>query len=163
LREAKHHPAREKEGIIPVLAEQNGIMKKLEKVKPSVTISKELQPIAREAMKFKDADDFARNAKNVGVYNGKAVWIGMADVLDGKVMDAYTYEEAEEAGFYHQNYMSTKLLAGEKKGKYATFFISRGKVEGSWRDKLSKEAVENITKELKIPENLKAFYNLVKS
>ena len=150
-----------KEGITPASAEQTGTMKKPEDTK-SATIPNELEPIALEAMKFKDAEDFAKNAKNVGVFDGRAVWIGMADVLDGKVIDAYTYEQAKEGDFHHNNYMSPKLLAGEKRGKYATFFISRGKVEGNWRDKLSKDAVDNIAKELKIPKDLREFYNQVK-
>ena len=90
--------------------------------------------------------------KNPAKWNGKSFWIGIVDILDGKIIKTWTYQKAESCDFHHSFYMDYKYLEKIKNEEYKVFWIiTTGKeIEIESWDDLSYELKLKIRKQIVI-------------
>lgn len=95
--------------------------------------------------------------KDRGVLNGKRFWSGVVSLLDGWIEEVRSYEEAERAGFMHPLYFSKASNERMDRGESAFFWIEDGEVKGFWRQRIPKDIMYNIEKQIEIlPEEISA-------
>lgn len=78
--------------------------------------------------------------KNKGIWRGKRFWIGLVSLLDGRIEEVHTYEEAEAWDFHHSMYFSQQ--SKDKLDNYEAdlFFIDYdGEINLLWHNEITKE------------------------
>jgi hypothetical protein len=93
------------------------------------------------------------NINNRGIYNNKRFWIGCVSLLDGRIEEVYTYEQAKVVDFHHTRYFS--VTACEKFNNYesAIFWINDfSEIEGKWRCFVPSNILDDIRNQIEIKE-----------
>lgn len=87
------------------------------------------------------------NKTNPVSFKGKEFWSGSVSLLDGKIEEVHTYEEAERAGFHHSLYFSDEQVEKLDSDDNAFFFVNNGKIE-TWRDDIPQWVIGRIYEQL---------------
>lgn len=86
---------------------------------------------------------------NKASYKGKRFWSGCVNLLDGKIEEVHTYEEAKAYDFHHSLYFTEKCIEGMSNGDMSFFCIGiNGEIQGDWRMSISKEILAIIEEQL---------------
>lgn len=88
--------------------------------------------------------------KNQGRCNGRRFWSGSVSLLDGRIEEIHTYEEARAADFHHALYFSPAQVEKMSAGETAFFWINAGKIEVAWRDIPSVDILPQIARQVVI-------------
>lgn len=76
-------------------------------------------------------------------------WSGSVNLLDGKIEEVHSYQEAQVADFHHSLYFSHPQIYKMSKGECAFFWINNnGAIEGLWRDEINDEIIKKIAEQL---------------
>lgn len=78
--------------------------------------------------------DIRYSSEDTAEYEGRQIWSGSANAIDGVIEETHTFEEAEFADFHHSLYFSDEQIEKINDGDSVFFFISNGEVETLWRD-----------------------------
>jgi hypothetical protein len=79
-----------------------------------------------------DDGDMPRPPKE-GLWNGRPAYIGVADVLDGHITFARSYETAKQHGWHHSMFLRPQDVDGLENNKLVLWFIDeRGRITLDW-------------------------------
>ena len=83
-------------------------------------------------------------------------WSGSVNLLDGKIEEVHSYQEAQVADFHHSLYFSQPQIEKMSNGECAFFWINNnGAIEGLWRDEINDEIIKIIAEQLIFHEKTK--------
>jgi hypothetical protein len=84
------------------------------KVKPSMVTA-----WLRRECKFAEPQ-----SRNVATFFGEPFWCGAVDIESGEILEAHTFEKAEEVDFHHSFYFSEESQQGMRNGSVGFFYMS---------------------------------------
>ena len=93
------------------------------------------------------------NDKNHGVLKstGKKFWIGTVSVLDGRIEEVHTYEEAEKYDFHHSFYFSSSAREKIDEEESMVFWVDKYSINGEWtHGKISQNIINSINQQILI-------------
>lgn len=86
--------------------------------------------------------------KNEAAYNGRPIWCGSVNLLDGEIEEVHSYEEAQAMDFHHSLYFSEAQVEKMAGGECAFFWIDSGQVEVNWRERCDPAVAQRLTAQL---------------
>ena len=90
----------------------------------------------------------------IAIFEDKEFWSGCVSLLDGKIEEVHTYEEAEKCDFHHSLYFSAQALDRMEIGESAFFFVENGKVNPGCRNEIPDWVTAKIVKQIFIKSDL---------
>lgn len=88
------------------------------------------------------------NSKNCATYKEKKFWSGCVNLLDGRIEEVHSYEEALFCDFHHSLYFSDSAIDGMENGKMAFFWVDDGIIHGTWREILSPILIAQLREQI---------------
>lgn len=86
-------------------------------------------------------------------FENRRFWSGSVNLLDGKIEEVHSYQEAQAADFHHSLYFSEPQIEKMSNGECAFFWIeSTGVIQGVWRDKINEEIIKKIAEQITFHE-----------
>lgn len=86
--------------------------------------------------------------KNGGSINGRRFWSGSVSLLDGKIEETHTYEEAEDRDFHHSMYFTPQAQERMSADESAFFTVDEnGKISG-WSTEIPPKIIAEIQRQL---------------
>jgi len=90
----------------------------------------------------------------IAIFEDKEFWSGCVSLLDGKIEEVHTYEEAEKCDFHHSLYFSAQALDRMEIGESAFFFVENGEVNSGCRTEIPDWVTAKIVKQIFIKSDL---------
>ena len=86
-------------------------------------------------------------------FENKPFWSGSVNLLDGRIEEVHSYQEAQAADFHHSLYFSQPQIEKMSTSECAFFWINNSDViEGLWRDEINDEIIKKIAEQLTFHE-----------
>lgn len=121
---------------------------------------KEVEQVVREEIQFliknnevDEANISSYEDKNYGVLKstGKRFWIGTVSVLDGKIEEVHTYEEAKKHDFHHSFYFSSCACEKIDNEESMVFWVDKHGINGEWtHGKIPQDIINVINQQILI-------------
>ena len=87
------------------------------------------------------------------LFNGVPFWSGSVNLLDGKIEEVHSYQEAQAADFHHSLYFSQAQIEKMAEEDCAFFWISEdGAIEGEWRETLGDSLILRLSEQITFQE-----------
>lgn len=89
--------------------------------------------------------------RRMGLYQGRIFWSGSVSLVDGRIEETHTVQEAQAADFHHTFYFSPEQASKIDDGECGFFWISEdGEVEAEWREALGREIICGIKEQITV-------------
>ena len=84
----------------------------------------------------------------IAMFEDKKFWSGCVSLLDGKIEEVHSLEEAERVDFHHSLYFSLEALERMDTGESAFFFVKNGELNPGCRDEIPDWVAAEIKKQI---------------
>lgn len=89
-----------------------------------------------------------KKSKKYAFYEGKRFWSGCVNLLDGRIEEVHSYEEALFCDFHHSLYFSNSAIDGMENGEMAFFWVDDGIIHDTWRETLSPVLIAQLREQI---------------
>ena len=81
----------------------------------------------------------------MGLYQGCIFWSSSVSLVDGRIEETHTLQEAQAADFHHTFYFSPEQASKIDDGECGFFWITEdGEVGAEWRESLGRDIICRI-------------------
>ena len=88
------------------------------------------------------------------IFEGKEFWSGCVSLIDGKIEEVHTYEEAQRCDIPHSLNFSAQALDRMKTEESAFFFVENGEIHSGCRSDIPNWVIGKIAKQIFIERDL---------
>lgn len=89
--------------------------------------------------------------RKMGLYQGRIFWSGSASLVDGRIEETHTLQEAQAMDFHHVFYFSPEQVSKIDNGECGFFWITEdGEVEAEWRESLGRDIICSIKEQISV-------------
>lgn len=89
-----------------------------------------------------------KKSKKYAFYEGKRFWSGCVNLLDGRIEEVHSYEEALFCDFHHSLYFSNSAIDGMENGEMAFFWVDDGIIHDTWRETHSPVLIAQLREQI---------------
>ena len=87
------------------------------------------------------------------MYQGCIFWSGSVSLVDGRIEETHTLQEAQAADFHHTFYFSPEQASKIDDGECGFFWITEdGEVGAEWRESLGRDIIGSIREQITVIE-----------
>ena len=87
----------------------------------------------------------------MGLYQGCVFWSGSVSLVDGRIEETHTLQEAQAADYHHTFYFSPEQALKIDDGECGFFWITEdGEVEAEWRETLGRDIIGSIKEQIAV-------------
>ena len=98
--------------------------------------------------------------RKMGLYQGRIFWSGSVSLVDGRIEETHTLQEAQAADFHHTFYFSPEQALKIDDGECGFFWITEdGEVEAEWRESLGRDIIGSIKEQITVIEWMESMQN----
>ena len=89
--------------------------------------------------------------RKMGLYQERIFWSGSVNLMDGRIEETHTLQEAQAADFHHTFYFSPEQALKIDDGECGFFWITEeGEVEAEWRESLGRDIICSIKEQITV-------------
>ena len=89
----------------------------------------------------------------MGLYQGCIFWSSSVSLVDGRIEETHTLQEAQAADFHHTFYFSPEQASKIDDGECGFFWITEdGEVGAEWRESLGRDIIGSIREQITVIE-----------
>lgn len=100
------------------------------------------------------------SGRKMGLYQGRIFWSGSASLVDGRIEETHTLQEAQAMDFHHVFYFSPEQVSKIDNGECGFFWITEdGEVEAEWRESLDRDIIGSIKEQITVIEWMESMGN----
>lgn len=101
-----------------------------------------------------------RAGRKIGLYQDRIFWSGSVSLIDGRIEETHTLQEAQAADFHHTFYFSPEQALKIDDGECRFFRITEdGEVEAEYREILGRDIICSIKEQITVIECMESMEN----